>query len=411
MPLPTYDAIIVGGGIVGLATALALHRRGVHRILVLEKARALQPIGAAIGLFPNGLRALEAVSPTAHRRVVESAIRMERIVIRDASDGTVLRETVVGEGDHSGHPPPLYLVWYLLQQFLAEELPPGVLRLGSVVESFERSGNGVEVRGTMCGSVETFVFTGRVLVGADGIRSAVRRNFWEEEAVMAYHGKIIYRCLLNLDSIDEGSCPPRGTSVVFKGDEPGKLFAFRETATGIVTITSMATFAEPVHSTDVVDKRDRLRKLFQDYPPVVHHILDRVPGSSIFENAVYDINVAREWSLGNVILVGDAAHAMTPGLGQGANMGLEDAAELAILLSPHLRGEGESSSSIPDVLESFWRGRRDRVKDVHAASSAKSAANSRSSAPTTPAPAPNGPTFLRDLFEWKPSVELDMVSA
>lgn len=78
--MPLDDVIIIGGGISGMATAASLCRRGVTNILILEKASALRPVGAAIGLFPNGLAALGQISPATLARVLSSAIRMNKNV-------------------------------------------------------------------------------------------------------------------------------------------------------------------------------------------------------------------------------------------------------------------------------------------------------------------------------------------
>merc|ERR1712003_314840 len=108
--------------------------------------------------------------------------------------------------------------------------------------------------------------------------------------------------------------------------------------------------------------------------------------SALYENAVYDIQVEERWSDGPVVLIGDAAHAMTPGMGQGANQGLEDACELANLLAPALlllpasAANSSDDEDVSHVLERFWRGRIDRVKKIHAASKARTESVNRSSA-------------------------------
>ena len=190
----------------------------------------------------------------------------------------------------------------------------------------------------------------------------------------------MFRGVIPLTDLDDGICPPGGISVAYQGDEKGKLFAFRETATGIVTFTAMAVFSEDdakhisgqeksSNSSLPTDKKELLRIVFGGFPPSVHHVIDRVPSSSIFVNAVYDIDVMEEWSRGPVILVGDAAHAMTPGMGQGANQGLEDACELAHCLSKIVVDDSatfESTKAITESLVSFWRQRIDPVSVIGA---------------------------------------------
>ena len=77
----------------------------------------------------------------------------------------------------------------------------------------------------------------------------------------------------------------------------------------------------------VVDSKQRLQQHFSEFPPLVHDIIQQLP-DSIHEDYLRDINIPTEWSKGPVALIGDAVHALTPGMGQGANQGLEDVCEL-----------------------------------------------------------------------------------
>jgi 2-polyprenyl-6-methoxyphenol hydroxylase-like FAD-dependent oxidoreductase len=83
-------------------------------------------------------------------------------------------------------------------------------------------------------------------------------------------------------------------------------------------------------------KKKRFQDLFSDYPTLVQHVLDRLDGAAIHEDATRDIEVEPKWSQGPVTLIGDAAHAMTPHMGQGANQGLEDVCHLVHELVPVL---------------------------------------------------------------------------
>jgi 2-polyprenyl-6-methoxyphenol hydroxylase-like FAD-dependent oxidoreductase len=219
---------------------------------------------------------------------------------------------------------------------------------------------------------------------------------------------------MNMNQLNPNVCPPEGTSVAYQGEESGKLFAFRETAKGIATFTAMAVFDKPaLIQNDKVARKERLQKLFANFPADVAHIIDRMPPAALYENAVHDIVVEEQWSKGPVLLLGDAAHAMTPGLGQGANQGLEDACELAHLLAPRLLEDGlagATENSISYVLEIFWRGRIDRVKEVHAASRERTQnvnkSNSKSAADFRKG---IDQPFMDRLYQWKPtstSVEL-----
>jgi len=230
---------------------------------------------------------------------------------------------------------------------------------------------------------------------------------------LAYHGKMMFRAVLDKDLLDDGVCPPVGISMGYIGSEEGKLFSFRETAVGIVTVTSMAKFKTPVFSEDNEAKKERLKQMFAEYPSDVQHVLDQIPSSAIYENAVYALEeVEQRWSVGPVVILGDAAHAMTPGLGQGANQSLEDACELAYALAPILK-DGVYAS-IPMVLEAFCRKRYDRVKEIHRQSSERTGMVNRSSSSNRKniygSILGRDPTFTERLYGWRPSFEINSVT-
>lgn len=111
-----YDIVIVGGGIAGMALAVALLNKGITKVKLLEKAAELKPLGAAIGLFDNGLAALRAISPAVHAKVLGSATDIKKIM-RFNLEGNLVEEQEVMSIINVK-----FLVWYLLQQFLYDEV-------------------------------------------------------------------------------------------------------------------------------------------------------------------------------------------------------------------------------------------------------------------------------------------------
>lgn len=399
-----FDVAIVGAGIAGMATAIGLVRQGITNIIVLEKATELKPVGASIGIFSNGLRALEYLSPTVAAKARDSCISIDTMVVKDLQD-KVLREK---------KPPTnvYYMVWYLLQQYLAEELPDDVLQLGHAVESFRvqpSSGyvmihallsNNQNSATTTSPAIMKTMIRARVLVGTDGIHSSICRSLFGEDAVKKfYHGKVSYRGLLPTSTIQLPP-PPTGMNVTYQGDEPGKIFNYRETAKGILTVTSMARFPDeaPQEWSDDDNTPDatkaEMRRIFSDYPPAVQDVLLHMPAKAIHKDPIQDIDVLPCWSKGPVICIGDAVHAMSPAMGQGANQSLEDACALVHGLvdelgQPTTNNEESSSSSttatmssIALCLDQIWQSRIDRVKMIHAASRARSINNNQASKST-----------------------------
>jgi len=251
-----YNVVIVGGGIAGMATAIGLMRRGITNILVLEKALSMHPVGASIAIFSNGHCALHYISPTVAIKVRDSCIPIENMIVKDL-EGNVIREK-----KPPSDAPVSYLVWYLLQQYLAEEFPEGILQLGFALESFSVGENGiVTIKALNRTTNTTETIQSRVLVGTDGIHSPIREELFGTDAVeKMYHGKTMYRAVLSSSSVKDA--PPTGINVGFQGNEQGKLFSYRETAKGILTVTAMARFdKEPTNS--ILSPEEKRRKCFE----------------------------------------------------------------------------------------------------------------------------------------------------
>jgi salicylate hydroxylase len=231
------DVVIIGGGLVGMATAVPLAHRGgigLSKIQIYERASSLRPIGAAIGLYPNGLTALEYISPQVATQVQETCTPSRYFVRRDLQNHLV-RETDVRNIQATS---PVMVVWYQLQRLLYESLPEGVLNLGCTLDSLqvlntETSDSEENSRVQVCisrrspsGEVVTETKTAKVLIGADGIHTTVRTQLFGKRQLY-YHGKIMYRSVLDLYTLNTGNCPPPGTQLSFQGDELGKSFSIR----------------------------------------------------------------------------------------------------------------------------------------------------------------------------------------
>eukprot|EP00588_Corethron_pennatum_P010881 CAMPEP_0194266184 /NCGR_PEP_ID=MMETSP0169-20130528/1174_1 /TAXON_ID=218684 /ORGANISM="Corethron pennatum, Strain L29A3" /LENGTH=464 /DNA_ID=CAMNT_0039006811 /DNA_START=14 /DNA_END=1408 /DNA_ORIENTATION=+ len=397
-----YDAVIVGAGLAGLATAVGLFERGITNIVVLEKAQALQPVGASIAIFENGLRALDYLSPSVAKRARASCIPIEKMVVRDGMEGNILHEKIP-------HVHVNYMVWYLLQQFLGQRLPPGIVQLGKRVDSIEvanddTAGGIAPIRIHTSDALHdisdevdkpsdstnttTTSIRARVLIATDGINSTIRGHLFGKDIVRkVYHGKVSYRAVFPTSALlkngDETICPAAGVNTTFQSDEKGKLFSYRETAPGILTVTSMAPVEDPTedyHAATSGKSRERFRKVFRHFTaPEVQKILSVTP-KSIRIDPIYDVDVLDCWWKGTAIVIGDAAHAMSPSMGQGANQSLEDASvlvhELTNIFTQTKAGiSNDRSIALQQALKTVCRSRIDRVKRIHAASRARSFGN------------------------------------
>ena len=390
-----YDVVIVGGAIAGLACAVGLIQRGITNVLVLDKASKMQPIGASIALFSNGIKALEYLSPDVADKVKDSCIPIDTMILQDL-EGNIL---------HKKKPPTAtgvnYLVWFLLQKYLSEGLPEGIMKMGTAMDKFEVGSDGIVTLHVSTTSVDSTCTTirSRILVGADGIYSRIRQQLFGPTP-KHYHEKLMYRAALSTDLIAEKHVPPRGTNVGVQGNVEGKLFSYRETSQDILTVTSMARLEDgenfdgcgavkidSIYKLSAQEKKNLMCQAFTEYPASVQNILENIPPEAVHIDAIRDVDVIEEASRGPIILIGDAAHAMSPSLGQGANQSLEDAAVLVHgltrLFSTRATGDNDGpivcTKAIEAALKQVWDERFERVSKIHAASRARSADNNRSS--------------------------------
>src|SRR5262245_9614619 len=321
--------IVVGGGIGGLSAAIGLRAAG-HEVVVLERAPRIDPVGAGITLFANAMRALarlgvrEAVAArgaAAGRSAILTSAGRELVQVpHDLLEGTV----ALHRAD--------------LQAVLAEAA--GEVRLGVEVTAVEQDAGAVIVRAAS-GAEER----GDLVVGADGLGSVVRRAI--VEAPPRYAGYTAWR----------------GVSPV--AIEPGRLSESWGVGErfGLVDIGGGRTywFATKNAPEDEADepggRRAEILRRFAGWHDPIATVAEAADGDGILRNDVYYLEPPQRWSSGRIVLLGDAAHATTPGAGQGAAQAIED----AVVLADRVAQGGEPAAALADY-ESI---RRPRARAVH----------------------------------------------
>jgi 2-polyprenyl-6-methoxyphenol hydroxylase-like FAD-dependent oxidoreductase len=296
--------LIAGGGIGGLTLAALLRKRG-RSCLVLERAKRFEPVGAGIVLQPNAIKALrmggiedEIARRGSRTRILE--IRDARGRILSSMDAAVM-EARFGAGVVGFHRATLHAA-------LVDLVEPSSLRLGAALRSFGESASGVFVELETGERIE-----GAALVGADGLRSAVRlQRLGDGEPV--YSGYTSWRGVTA-----RGSHWPSGSMNESWGE--GARF-------GLVAIDEdrlywFATANTPVGGKDH-DKAALLARYGSWHDPI-RAVIEGTPETAILRTDISDRDPVASWSKGRVTLLGDAAHPMTPNLGQGGGQAIEDA--------------------------------------------------------------------------------------
>ena len=111
-----------------------------------------------------------------------------------------------------------------------------------------------------------------------------------------------------------------------------------------------------------------MMQTYIDFAPEVRDLIDRIPASSIYANSVCDMEYLENLSNGPVVVLGDAAHSMTPSIGRGANVGLEDAAEISNILIETLGTDDGNNNKNVKAIHNVVNLRQDRVREIHTAS-------------------------------------------
>jgi 2-polyprenyl-6-methoxyphenol hydroxylase-like FAD-dependent oxidoreductase len=298
---------VIGGGIGGVAAAIALHRAGIHAT-VYERANELREVGAGMMLWPNATRVLKELGLL--ERVATVSGRNRDFLVR-SSAGTILMAIGLGHFEV----PALCTRRSDLLATLISALPADRVRLGHDFGYFERQKSSVGIHFTNGVSVEH-----DLLIGADGIRSGVRSQLLGVHELI-YRGYTVWRGLARLRGFVAG-----GSNSETWGR--GKRFGILNT--GADRFTWYATANTDPDRVDSPEGRQReLLRMFAGWHEPVESLIAGTEEAAILKNGAYDLAPLKRWGHGRVMLLGDAAHPCTPNLGLGGCMALEDALVLA----------------------------------------------------------------------------------
>jgi 2-polyprenyl-6-methoxyphenol hydroxylase-like FAD-dependent oxidoreductase len=299
---------IVGGGIGGVAAAVALSKAGIDAT-VYERAPELREAGAGLMLWPNATRVLRELGLL--ERVEKLSGRSHHFLVR-ARSGKILMDIGLGQFDV----PALCTRRCDLLAALMSELPPDCVRLGHEFESFERHRDGVGIR-----FAEGMSAQHDVLIGADGIRSRLRSQLLGIREPI-YRGYMVWR---GIASVRSGSNSADSNSETWGN---GKRFGILNTGGDRFTWYATAN-ADPTHVDGPEGRKAELLRRFAGWHEPVERLIEATDEGGMLKNGAYDLAPLKSWGHGRVTLLGDSAHPCTPNLGQGGCMALEDALVLA----------------------------------------------------------------------------------
>ena len=328
-----HRILIIGAGIGGLLLARALELSRIE-YSIFERAPELRPLGAGLTLQANAMSALRGLG--LHDAVAWQGQELTSAALR-TSEGETLTETsldfvkdalgVSSVGIHRGR----------LHKLLVDALERERVQTGKELVRYEERSGEIDVYFTDGSSAE-----GTALVGADGLHSTVRRQLLGETA-LRYSGYTSWRGIASGDRF-----VPAGHITEIWG---------RGARFGLLGVGHGETYWFAVVNAAAGQRDDELRHavfdVFRSWTEPVSDVIDATPVDRIVRTDIHDRVPVPSWSRGSVVLMGDAAHPMTPNLGQGACMAMEDAVVLADCLS---RQEKPS-----DAFADFERRRKARA--------------------------------------------------
>ncbi len=325
--------LVAGGGIGGLAAALALVRRG-FKVTVLEQAPEIGEIGAGIQLGPNAFHAFDALGIGEKAR--GRAVYTDYMVMHDAIDEYQVARIPTGEAFRKRFGNP-YAVIHRVDVHLsllegAQETGRVQFHTSSRVEQIEQTADTVTVT---CGNGRTF--TGQALIGADGVRSVVRAQYVNDPPRVTGH--VVYRAVVDKKDFPENL--QWNAASIWVGPNCHLVhYPLRGGEQYNVVVTFHSRQQEQWGVTD--GSPEEVQSYFQDICPKARQLI--LLPKSWKRWATADREPIGQWNFGRATLLGDAAHPTTQYMAQGACMAMEDAVTLGEALRIY---ENDWSKALP----------------------------------------------------------------
>jgi FAD-dependent urate hydroxylase len=333
---------VVGGGIGGLTAAVALRRAG-HQPEVYERTASFRPVGAGISVWSNGVKVLDRLGLGAE--VAALGGRMDRMAYARSHDGTTLTDFSLL---------PLYervgerarpMARAELQAVLLDAVGPGVVRTGSPCTGVELADDGVALHFEGGATAEA-----DLAVAADGTHSILRDVVAGGPVERRYVGYVNWNGIVDAG----GAVADDETWLTWVGD------GMRASVMPIGGGRHYCFFDVPLPASALADLpavTAGLPERFGDWAAPVRDLLDRALTAGVTTAPIHDIAPLGSWQRGRLVLLGDAAHAMAPDLGQGGCQAMEDALVLAGYLS-------EPGATLDQALGGYYAERGPHTADI-----------------------------------------------
>ncbi|EFQ32768.1 hypothetical protein CGRA01v4_09291 [Colletotrichum graminicola] len=368
-----HQIVIVGGGITGLTLALMLQNIGIDYVLLEAYGTVTPNVGASIGLWPNGLRILEQLG--CYQDILAKSQPSEITICRNAASGKRImtrysKDLMLKRHGYPGVIMERHDLLCVLYEHLKDKDRIVLNKKVQRVESQEGS--------ALVYTTDGSVFEGQIVVGADGVRSTIRKEMWrnaddngDSAAIPARDRGTVpceHACIFGTAKPTTGIAP--GDVIGASGD--GTLAACMGGAGAEVFVFWFWTLPAsqqscPIDDIPRFDDEDKRRELARSADAIVadngvrfRAVVDNLKHSGVTALPHF---VMRRWHYGRIIILGDAAHKFNPLVGQGGNSCIESCASLVNVLRDGGL-VGGASWALPELTEAFAAVERQRIRRV-----------------------------------------------
>lgn len=310
--------IIIGAGIGGLTTAIALTQKGIH-VKIYEKAKEIKEIGSGVWIAPNGMKIFDKLGIA--KEIIAAGKKLKQISIVDLNYKpiSIIDSTEIEDKHLFG---TISIHRASLQKILVSNVESAEIHLNKEFKRYEQNDDAVKVF-FEDGSTDEADF----LICADGLKSKGREQMFGA-LKFRYSGQTCWRFATAFDlpkaeedNMYEVWANTKGLRVGYSKIDEERVYVYITNAKENVAFESFGNV------------KDQLIEICQPFSNTVTNLIQAVDEKEIIQTDLFDFKPIKKWTDGRVVIIGDAAHATTPNLGQGACQAIEDAWFLAEQLS------------------------------------------------------------------------------